>query len=284
MVRPPDPNGGAEATILVVDDSDRIREVTSEMLRSAGFAVIEAADGARALDATRQRPDLIILDVHLPDIDGLEVCRRVKGRPETASIPLLHLSGTFRELEDRVRGLETGADGYLTKPVGAAELIAHVRALLRMRRMEADLGASEIRRHTAEALVEVGRRLAESLDAAEIARTIADSLRHLLAAEASAVFRLDPASGDLVAIADSGQGRTAWGANRVVESGMGLASVALRERCPVATTDLLADPRVRYTPEGMLLAQRSSAESRCSRRRSWTSTPWSSGSRLCCAV
>ena len=146
-----------KTTILVVDDSQIVREVTATMLRDAGFDVVEADSGRGALGLARQRPDLIILDVHLPDLNGLDVCRQLKATSETASIPVLHLSGTFREVEDKIRGLETGADGYLTKPVGSAELIATVKALLRIRRAEAGLRESEIRRRGAEALVEVGR-------------------------------------------------------------------------------------------------------------------------------
>jgi len=127
-------------TILVVDDSTLVRDATSSMLRGAGFEVIEVGTGEDALRLASRRPDLIVLDVHLPDLDGREVCRRIKANPATAAIPVLHLSGTFREVEDRVRGLELGADGYLTKPVGKAELVATVNALLRVyaQRMRAE--------------------------------------------------------------------------------------------------------------------------------------------------
>ena len=82
-------------TILVVDDSERVREVTTAMLRRAGFEVTEAATGGEALHLARTRPDLIVLDINLPDIGGLEVCRRLKANPETTAIPVLYLSGTY---------------------------------------------------------------------------------------------------------------------------------------------------------------------------------------------
>ncbi len=156
------------STILVADDSEPVREVTTGILRAAGFAVLEAANGADALRLGGELPALVILDVHLPDVDGLEVCRRLKADPLTASIPVLHLSATYRDVTDRVRGLETGADAYLTKPVGAAELVATVRALLRARRAEAHLEMSEARREAAEALArENARLLAEVRDSEE---------------------------------------------------------------------------------------------------------------------
>src|SRR5437867_5995851 len=83
-------------TILTVDDSPQVREVITEILRCAGFEVREAATGADALRGAAEHPDLIILDIQLPDIDGFEVCRRLKADPATATIPVLHLSGTFR--------------------------------------------------------------------------------------------------------------------------------------------------------------------------------------------
>jgi PAS domain S-box-containing protein len=133
------------ATILVVDDFDDGRALTSTFLRHVGYSVIEAATGAQALAAASRRPDLVVLDVNLPDIDGFEVCRRIKSDPATASTPVLHLSAAYREVGDRVRGLEGGADGYLTLPVTSDELIANVNSLLRIHRAEAELRRSQER-------------------------------------------------------------------------------------------------------------------------------------------
>src|SRR5262245_2909104 len=101
------------ATILNVDDNEAGRHATSRMLRKARFQVTEAESGAAALRLAREGPDLIVLDVNLPDHDGFEVCRRLKADPATAAIPVLQLSGSFIQSLDRVRGLESGADGYL---------------------------------------------------------------------------------------------------------------------------------------------------------------------------
>ena len=124
------------ATILIVDDTEASRYAVSRILRKARFAVHEAATGEDALRLAAEKPDLVILDVNLPDMSGYEVCRRIKADPATASIPVLHLSASFVESEDRSEGLESGADGYLTYPLEPRELIANVRALLRVREAE----------------------------------------------------------------------------------------------------------------------------------------------------
>src|SRR5262249_32798896 len=92
--------------------------------------------GSEALRLAATRPDLIILEVKLPDIDGFEVCRRIKSDPATRPIPVLQISSTFVDIEDQVQGLESGADGYLTHVAEPLELLATVRALLRARRAE----------------------------------------------------------------------------------------------------------------------------------------------------
>ncbi len=125
-----------DVTILVVDDDEVKRYTVVRILRKAGFAVQEARTGAEALAPRAERPDLIVLDVNLPDIDGFEVCRRIKADLATAAVPVLHLSTAFVQSEDRAHGLESGADGYLTEAVEPQELIATVRSLLRIRRAE----------------------------------------------------------------------------------------------------------------------------------------------------
>lgn len=134
-----------EGRILVVDDVADVRAVTALILSQAGFEIIEAATGAEALERAGGGPELVVLDINLPDIDGFEVCRRLRANPATASIPVLHLSAAYRRSRDRVRGLELGADAYLTQPAEPDELIATVRALLRIRRAEAGLRETQER-------------------------------------------------------------------------------------------------------------------------------------------
>ncbi len=135
----------AEITILAVDDNDALRYSLSRTLQGAGYKVIEARNGAEALDLADQSPDLITLDVRLPDVDGFEVCRRLKANPRTAHIPVLHISATFTDAEYKVRGLEA-ADGYLAEPISREELLATVGALLRLKQAE-----RQARVHAAEA-------------------------------------------------------------------------------------------------------------------------------------
>ena len=124
-------------SILHVDDDEANRYVHTRMLQRAGFNVTEASTGTQALQlAAEIKPDLIVLDVKLPDIHGFEVCRKIKADPATAFIPVLHLSASFIQMEDKAEALEGGADGYLTQPVESRELIATVNALLRMRQAE----------------------------------------------------------------------------------------------------------------------------------------------------
>jgi PAS domain S-box-containing protein len=137
-------SGAEPTTILNVDDDEAGRYTITQMLRKASFRVLEAGSGAEALRRAAEA-DLIVLDVNLPDLHGFEVCRRLKANPATASIPVLHLSGSFVTSGDRARGLDEGGDAYLTKPVEPAELIATVRALLRVRRAERALRENEAR-------------------------------------------------------------------------------------------------------------------------------------------
>jgi len=121
------------ATILLVDDTDAQRYALSRVLRSGGFKVEEAASGEEAMQKLAVRPDLILLDVGLPDVDGYEVCRRIKSNPATRSIPVLQMSASYVSSRHRVMGLEGGADGYLTPPLEGPELLANVKAMLRLR-------------------------------------------------------------------------------------------------------------------------------------------------------
>lgn len=114
--------------ILVVDDDARLREVVSIAMERAGFSVITAADGQMALThAARELPDLIVLDVGLPERDGFDVCRKIRERSD---VPILFLTARDDEI-DRVVGLELGADDYVTKPFSPRELVARVNAILK---------------------------------------------------------------------------------------------------------------------------------------------------------
>ncbi len=114
--------------ILIVDDEPNIIGTVAPLLRSRGYEVYTAMTGRAAIEAVgREKPDLVVLDLGLPDMDGVEVCRVIR---ETLSIPILVLSARGAE-GDKVRALDTGADDYVTKPFGAEELVARIRAALR---------------------------------------------------------------------------------------------------------------------------------------------------------
>jgi PAS domain S-box-containing protein len=130
------------ATILHVDDNHGSRLAVSSILRDARFAVQDAATATEAMALLATQPDLILLDVNLPDMSGFELCRKIKADPATAAIPVIHISGVYDRGEHKAQGLEGGADVYLIKPVVPQELIAQVRALLRLRRGEAEARAS----------------------------------------------------------------------------------------------------------------------------------------------
>jgi PAS domain S-box-containing protein len=132
--------------ILNVDDNDGARYAKTRILQSAGFQVVEAANGTDALAIVRRdEPALVLLDVKLPDINGIEVCRRIKADPATAGVVVLQTSAALTGRDDKIRGLEGGADNYLAAPIEADELIANVNALLRMRRTQVQLRESEER-------------------------------------------------------------------------------------------------------------------------------------------
>ena len=125
--------GGRAAHVLLVEDDTNLRLVTRLACESAGFAVREASTGAAALEAAaRARPDVVLLDLMLPDMDGYDVCRALRQRD--ARLPIIMVTARGEET-DKVVGLELGADEYLTKPYGTRELIARIRTQLRRARL-----------------------------------------------------------------------------------------------------------------------------------------------------
>ncbi len=129
-------NEQPQGTVVYVDDDELNRNLFALVFREAGFDVKEAATGSEALRLAAEKPDLVILDVNLPDIDGFEVCRHIKAHPATRTIPVMHMSAVYVTPEDRTHALEDGADVYLTKPVEPKELVAQARALMRIHQAE----------------------------------------------------------------------------------------------------------------------------------------------------
>jgi two-component system, sensor histidine kinase len=129
-----------DQVILNVDDTDAARYAKTRILQRAGFRVIEAGSGEEALRLARdQTPDLVLLDTKLPDINGFEVCRQLKQNPNTSMVLVLQTSASYLSSPDKVRALDSGADNYLFEPIEPEELVANVRALLRLGRVEREL-------------------------------------------------------------------------------------------------------------------------------------------------
>ncbi len=155
-----------EPPILCVDDTEEQRYVTVRILRSAGYRVIEAATGFEALKMMSQEPLAVVLDVNLPDMSGYEVCRRIRLDPQVSSTPVLQVSASFTDPEQRAVSLSGGADASILQPYHREELIALVRVLVRSRRSE------EILRLMSEASVKLSR----SLDYAMTLETVLTTL------------------------------------------------------------------------------------------------------------
>src|SRR6266478_6196706 len=122
---------GSRQRILVVEDEPDIRELLRFNLTQEGFTVGEAPDGATALESVaKERPELVVLDIMLPGMSGLEICRALRAVARTSDLPIIFLTARISEV-DRVLGLEMGADDYVVKPFSPRELVARIRALLR---------------------------------------------------------------------------------------------------------------------------------------------------------
>ncbi len=121
----------AKRKILVVDDDADLRRLMSLVLQMGGYDVVSAADGAEALAKVRlEAPNLVLLDIMMPEMDGFETCRRLRKLPEGANIPVIMLSAAD-QVADKVKGLKVGANDYITKPADSRELIARIEAQLR---------------------------------------------------------------------------------------------------------------------------------------------------------
>src|ERR1700690_826926 len=156
--------------ILVVDDEPDALEVLGFKLRQAGYTPIFAKDGTRAIAVARdERPDLVVLDLMLPEVDGLEVCKILRRDPSTAAMPILMLTARAAEM-DRVLGLELGADDYVTKPFSPRELVLRIRKLL-ARKPAADESSSRL--HVGEIDIDVPRHVVQ-VAGAEVTLTVTE--------------------------------------------------------------------------------------------------------------
>jgi DNA-binding response OmpR family regulator len=158
-----------QAKVLVVDDTEANVKLVRALLRGAGYEVATAASGTEALlVAASENPDLILLDIMLPDLTGFEICQRLRAAPETRQTPIIFLTA-LHEMEDHMKAMDVGGDDVLTKPINKLELLTRVKSLLRVRRLTTE--------------VERQRRL------------IHDLLKRFVSEEAARRFLADPAAG-----------------------------------------------------------------------------------------
>ena len=123
--------GRVMAHILVVDDEPEIVKLVAKVMEARGHRVTMGHDGQEALDlVAKERPDVLVLDLNLPKVDGLEVCRRLKGAPETENLPIVMMTAAFPSVDDADRGLTLGADEYVVKPFLREVLVHNVERLL----------------------------------------------------------------------------------------------------------------------------------------------------------
>jgi CheY-like chemotaxis protein len=245
------PEAIRDSAVLVVDDSEGSRFVFSSWLRRAGYNVHEAATGAEALETlARVRLDLVLLDVHLPDMTGFEVCEHIKSSRATAAIPVLHVSATATGPDDRSAGLNHGADGYLIEPVERDELLATVTALLRYHDA----------RRTAERLAGRLELLHQTTVLVNAAPTVLDMLP-LAAAGTTAMF----GTPSIVLVAREGQGRLARAALNEIEP--------LLASCSPATVLAVADSARRGAVDLGALEPELRGDSRARARGSAITTP-----------
>src|SRR5881628_1027047 len=242
--------------VLVVDDDARVRRFLTTALGAAGFAVTATGDGAEGLRLAGSRPDLIVLDVELPYLSGREVCRRLKAAEETATIPVLMLSGVFTDVADRSQALEDGSDAYLIKPVTSRELVAMARALLRTARAERrssehERAAEELRRRVAQskAMVDVARSITASLDLQGVLDRIVDEACLLLGARRVAIAVLEGTDPGPAIRFRAARGLSPGFAQRLRPLSWrdGTTPMAIQERRPVWTADILTDPSIELT-------------------------------------
>jgi len=242
--------------VLVVDDDAGVRRFLTTALGAAGFAVTATGAGAEGLRLAAARPDLIVLDVELPDLSGREVCRQLKAAAETANIPVLMLSGVFTDVADRSQALEDGSDAYLIKPVTSRELVAMARALLRTARAERrsdehQRAAEELRRRVAQskAMVDVARSITASLDLQGVLDRIVDEACLLLGARRVGIAVLEASEPGPAIQFRAVRGLSPAFAQRLrpLTWRDGTTPMAIIERRPVWTADILTDPALELT-------------------------------------
>ena len=237
-----------KANILIVDDEVETVDMISFLLESQGYVVIPAYSGTEALEILQQgiqKPvgsrfaiDLVILDIRIPDVDGYEICRVIKQDDQLKYTPVIMVTG-LRSVEDTTRGLAIGADDYVSKPFKAEELLARVKAMLRVRVMEQELLQ---RTHELATLNEINKVITSSLDLDQILSQAMHVIQRILHVEAGSLLLLDEGSGllEFKKILSGSQERMAGFKLRLSE---GIAGHVAQNGEPLLVLDAQNDPR-----------------------------------------
>jgi two-component system NtrC family sensor kinase len=237
-----------KANILIVDDEVETVDMISFLLEGQGYAVIPAYSGMEALEILQQRiqepggarslVDLVILDVKIPDLDGYEICQVIKQDDHLKYIPVIMVTG-LGSVEDTAKGLAIGADDYVSKPFRSEELLARVKAMLRVRTME-----HELLQHTRElaTLNEINKAITSSLDLDQILSQTMHGIRVILHVEASSLLLLDENSG-LLEFKKILSGNQEQMAEFKLKLGEGIAGHVVRDGKPLLVLDTQNDPR-----------------------------------------
>jgi two-component system NtrC family sensor kinase len=237
-----------KANILIVDDEVETVDMISFLLEGQGYAVIPAYSGMEALEILQQRiqepggarslVDLVILDVKIPDLDGYEICQVIKQDDHLKYIPVIMVTG-LGSVKDTAKGLAIGADDYVSKPFRSEELLARVKAMLRVRTME-----HELLQHTRElaTLNEINKAITSSLDLDQILSQTMHGIRVILHVEASSLLLLDENSG-LLEFKKILSGNQEQMAEFKLKLGEGIAGHVVRDGKPLLVLDTQNDPR-----------------------------------------
>jgi two-component system NtrC family sensor kinase len=237
-----------KANILIVDDEVETVDMISFLLEGQGYAVIPAYSGMEALEILQQRiqepggarslVDLVILDVKIPDVDGYEICQVIKQDDHLKYIPVIMVTG-LGSAEDTAKGLAVGADDYVSKPFRSEELLARVKAMLRVRTME-----HELLQHTRElaTLNEINKAITSSLDLDQILSQTMHGIRVILHVEASSLLLLDETS-SLLEFKKILSGNQEQMAEFKLKLGEGIAGHVVRDGKPLLVLDTQNDPR-----------------------------------------
>jgi len=185
----PSPTEATGSKILVVDDTPQNVKLLAAVLTSHGYTIVSAASGEEALESvSAERPDLVLLDVVMPGMDGYEVCRRLRADEQTALLPVVMITASAQE--ERIKAIEAGADDFITKPFDQAELLARMRSLLRVKRYQDKIReqAAELRRWNSELEERVSEQVEELSRTARLKRFLAPQLAELMVSSGDESF------------------------------------------------------------------------------------------------